>query len=129
MLRRDMCVDLCGIVIPSGVRRIGSRAFHSCAAPESVTLPDSLETIGMVAFYGCVSLKQIDLPDSLSVIGGFAFFGCGLTFISIPAVRKPGGSVFYDCRSLERAAFRGNVSKWEKLIFGRCSSLTSVEFP
>ncbi|MBQ8497424.1 MAG: leucine-rich repeat domain-containing protein [Clostridia bacterium] len=90
------------IVIPEGVREIGTSAFSGCYALKNVTLPSTLthikdnafnvyvegiETLGAIdlsscdgliqignyAFYGCTGIETIDLPDTVTEVGEYAF--------------------------------------------------------
>ena len=49
------------VVIPEGVRSIGSKAFYKCGLT-SVTIPDSVTSIGGYAFQGCSKLQWIKSP-------------------------------------------------------------------
>lgn len=79
------------IVIPDGVREIGTSAFAGCYALESVTLPASVTKIADNAFN--VYVEGIDTPakinfevcENLSYIGNYAFYGClGIENIVLP---------------------------------------------
>lgn len=50
------------LVIPEGVKSIGSSAFSGCSGLTRVTIPDSVTGIGYGAFSGCSSLTEITLP-------------------------------------------------------------------
>ncbi|MBQ3799577.1 MAG: leucine-rich repeat domain-containing protein [Treponema sp.] len=47
------------VVIPDGVRTIGSHSFMWCKSLTSVTIPGSVRRIDDSAFYGCASLTNI----------------------------------------------------------------------
>lgn len=53
------CDVLTNIVLPRGVRSIGSTAFGYCNKLVSVTLPDSIKSIEEKAFSNCVGLKKV----------------------------------------------------------------------
>ena len=73
------------IVIPEGVRWIGSDAFCFKSRLGSVKLPSTLLGIGSDAFQGCTDLSEIRLPDGLRTIGNGAFQECSFTGVRIPA--------------------------------------------
>ena len=79
------------IVIPDGVREIGTSAFAGCYLLKEVILPESVTKIADNAFN--IFVEGIDTPaninfsacDALSYIGSYAFFGCsGITTIDLP---------------------------------------------
>ena len=104
------------LVIPEGVREIGTSAFAGCYALETVTLPASVTKICDNAFNlyadGADSSANIDFKacEDLSYIGHFAFYGCGgiQEFVLPESVRDVGEYAFaltgaYD-RFMEEAA-------------------------
>jgi len=62
--------------IPSGVTKIGNRAFEGCAHLTSVTLPESVTVIGARAFYNCEGLTGIVIPRGVTKIEANAFDEC-----------------------------------------------------
>ena len=72
------------IVIGSGIKNIGARAFCSFNSVTSVELPDTLENIFYCAFEDCESLESITFPDSLNAIANNAFYNCGFKSLTIP---------------------------------------------
>ena len=73
------------IVIPRGVRVIGSMAFAHCPSLFRVIIPDTVERIEREAFYDCPELSWVLIPDSVKYIGPYAFADCReLNNVSIP---------------------------------------------
>jgi hypothetical protein len=64
------------IVIPRSVTGIGNAAFANCTNLKSIVIPDQVAYIGFNAFQYCTSLTSISLPASLTHIGAVCFFGC-----------------------------------------------------
>ena len=62
------------VVIPEGVSRIASYAFHKCDKLTSVVIPEGVTEIGEKAFSDCKQLS-VSLPDSLKKVKS-AFSGC-----------------------------------------------------
>lgn len=58
------------------VKKIGNRAFKSCASLAALTLPDTLESIGANAFSGCTALESVILPEGLKEIWMSPFLSC-----------------------------------------------------
>ena len=82
--------SVANIVVPHGVKAIGSYAFSRCSGLTSLTLPNSVKRIGNNAFYGCSGLTSVSLPHGLDTVG-FGAFG--------------------DCKSLTSVVFRPPVSR------------------
>lgn len=60
------------VVIPEGVRTIGSGAFVA-GTFTSITIPDSVEVIEDMAFFACYSLESVTLGKGVKYIGENAF--------------------------------------------------------
>lgn len=89
------------VVIPEGVRIIGSNAFDHCTNLTSVTLPKSLRVIMPRAFYECENLSNIELPNSIEVLGEEVFTASGLTSVTIPeSLKYIGRHTFASCHKL-----------------------------
>jgi len=56
------------IIIPNGIKTIGSEAFLDCTSLTTITLPESLHRIDIDAFVGCTALQKIILPTSLDEV-------------------------------------------------------------
>ena len=117
------------IVIPEGVREIGTSAFAGCYQLREVTLPASLEIVSDNAFN--VFVEGIDTPakidisvcEKLSYIGNYAFFGCkGLETIVLPdTVREIGEYAFGVTGAIDNFLEKASAAEDEKdryLILG-----------
>lgn len=51
------------LIIPEGVKSIGSRAFVGCESIQNVVLPSSLETVGGCAFHGCTNIMYVKISN------------------------------------------------------------------
>jgi hypothetical protein len=83
---RDSFTEL---VIPEGVRIIGSGAFSENKTLKSVTIPDSIEVIEAVTFRGCPELSAVNIPAHP---------------IKYSRDNRPPNSSFDDCPKLRLAA-------------------------
>lgn len=79
------------LIIPEGVREIGTSAFSGCYQLKEIVLPSSVTKIADNAFN--IFVEGIDTPanidfsacDALSYVGSYAFYGCGgITSIALP---------------------------------------------
>ena len=64
------------VVIPSGVTRIGDKAFYDKRWLTGVTIPDSTVSIGDSAFSDCYYMENIVIPENVAIIGNKAFVYC-----------------------------------------------------
>ena len=87
------------LVIPDGVKKIGSYAFEDCYRLEGITLPNSLTTIGFSAFFGCRNLKSVEISNNVEDIEMCAFSYCvNLTSVTISdSVKNLHKSAFDNC--------------------------------
>lgn len=70
------CGKLNGIIIPSCVTTIGTRAFKNCTSLTGIVVPEGVSSITTNSFQNCVDLTAVSLPLSLTSIGSNAFSGC-----------------------------------------------------
>ena len=72
------------VIIPSGVKQIGKRAFYDKRWLNGVKIPDTIAIIGDEAFSDCYYIESITMPKSVAVIGSRAFAYCeGLTSVTV----------------------------------------------
>ena len=55
------CSNFLSVIIPNGVKRIGSSAFDGCRNLRAINIPESVTTIGERAFQFCTSLASIKI--------------------------------------------------------------------
>ena len=122
---------LISIRIPAGVTKIQEGAFSYCENLSSVEVPDSVEKIGERAFFNCKKLASVRLPDQITEIKEATFFECSsLTSIVIPeGVTKIGESAFWGCENLSSVEIPDSVEKIGNRAFSNCKSLTDVRLP
>ena len=125
------------LVIPEGVKEIGTNALAGCTGLTKITLPESLETIGQSAFGqreqkgsflvfpSCKSLTSITIPKNVTHIGNYAFSKCtGLKEVIFEGENSCwlGTEVFRGCTALEKVTVRAVGER----MFQECSALRSV---
>ena len=122
---------LISIRIPAGVTKIQEGAFSYCENFSSVEVPDSVEKIGERAFFNCKKLASVRLPDQITEIKEATFFECSsLTSIVIPeGVTKIEESAFWGCENLGSVEIPDSVEKIGNRTFSNCKSLTDVRLP
>ena len=98
--------NLQSVILPAGLKSIGSAAFQSCSNLKIINLPDGLQSIGGNAFYSCPGLTSIELPDSLTSLGDGAFRNTGLISVTLPdKLTSIGGYAFSSCTNLQTIRF------------------------
>ena len=138
------------LVLPEGVRNVGSYAFYGCASLMTVEIPTSVTSIGNDAFVGCTGLgdgviirdgcvlcvndespDHAVIPEGVRVIAGGAFRDCcDLVSVTLPSsLRSIGAEAFRGCTSLERVALPEGLEDVGEGAFRDCTWIQEVEFP
>lgn len=142
------------VVIPDGVKKIGSEAFENDSIMENISIPSSVTYIGYNAFYKCTSLKSIVIPDSVTKMGSwvmasctsltsvelsnsltdlpsYAFYGCdSLESIILPnGITNIGSYAFCYCDKLKEVTLSNNLVDIGETAFAGCNSLESITIP
>ncbi|MCR5672380.1 MAG: leucine-rich repeat protein, partial [Lachnospiraceae bacterium] len=77
--------DAADVKVPSGVKRIGDRAFYKNENVKNVDLPNSVTDIGEFAFARS-GVENVDIPNGVTNIDYAAFYKCpNLSNVNIPA--------------------------------------------
>ena len=146
--------NICTVRVPTGVTKIGARAFYLCNRLKKVTLPGTIETIADCAFRLCISLKCVTIAPGVKKIGDKAFDGnlsvqpilvsesvavlgasvfrlcISLTYVSLPKfLTSIPDSAFRYCVNLSRVAIPASVTNIGKDSFAHCVSLSKVLLP
>lgn len=120
------CVNLETIIIPSSVRKIGSKAFSGCSKLKKIKFEEGITEIGDDAFFGCTSMEIIELPYSLKSIGANAFSRCeNLKKVKLPEqLEELKDEAFSDCSNLEDINIPTKFKKnTEKILRGSTKAL------
>ena len=120
------CTALQSITIPNSVTSIGDYAFCSCYALQSITIPNFVTSIGSYAFYSCYALQSITIPNFVTSIGSSAFQGCyALQSIIIPnSVTSIGYGAFQNCTALQSITIPNFVTSIGSYAFYNCCNIT-----
>ncbi len=119
------------VIIPEGVKMIGTSAFEDCVNLTSVVIPSTDTIIGYYAFYNCINLTNVNIPSSVTTIGGHTFSRCTkLESIMIPDnVTLIGESAFAYCNGLTIVNIPSGINVISMETFSNCSALTTIEIP
>ncbi len=118
--------DIVSVILPKGLKSIGTCAFALCYSLRSVIIPDSVVSIGDSAFFACGNLKYLDLHTGEVKIGERAFAQCGgladeSGFVII------NGYLFMHPENAKKLIVPEGVRYIDG--FGMSSSLTSITLP
>lgn len=120
------------VVLPEGLRSIGSMSFHDCSALQEINLVSSLTSIENYAFFGCTLLSQdIRLPEGLEHLGASTFGMCvSLKRVSLPStLTSIGKEIFSNCSSLSQVTLANGITTLSDGMFLNCISLKQLTLP
>lgn len=125
-----LCGKLTSVILPQGLRKIGSCAFKGCGL-SSVKLPYSLTSIDDEAFSSCKKLIHIELPAGLQHLGSSVFRDCRL--LKVPWIENGltywrGGVTTADS-DIQTAVIREGTERISANAFHGCDQLTEVFIP
>lgn len=125
------CNKIKSVSFPTTLTGIGPQAFFKCSSLTSLRFPASVKSLGMAAFYECLALNDVILPESLTFIDSNCFYGCeGLTSIEIPSsITTINSGMFYNCVKLSNVKLHAGISEIGESVFYNCQSLREIDLP
>lgn len=123
--------DVMSVILPTSLRSIGDEAFLESRQLEEITFAEGLETIGFCAFFLCTSLTVVTLPSTVTHIESAAFSFCR-QLISIQLsqqLRYLGSQAFQCSESIEEITIPTGVSVLEEGTFSGCHHLKKLVIP
>lgn len=120
------------LVLPEGIRTIGSHAFQNHHELKRVVLSADVKTIGDFAFSGCDQLEEVVFNPGLKRLGEGCFEGCThLRDVNLPAsLASIRSGAFRNCSALEEAALPAGLRRCvDAETFSGCRALRSVTVP
>ena len=130
LLWGDYGAQIKSVLVGAGITKIGTGAFSSLEALETVRLPDSVTTIGDGAFECCTALTDISLPQGIAEIPVHCFVDCvKLRSIAIPdSVTGIGSFAFEGCTALTKIVLPEGLRRIDSCAFMR-TGLESIHLP
>lgn len=121
------CSNLETIILPDGLKIIGSSAFSGCTNLPIIDIPNSVTTIDYYAFNKCSSLCNLNIPDGVSFsVKNYAFQSSGITNDGVNNIMAHaisfGEAVFRECLSLTDIS----INKTSDTMFRSCTNLVSA---
>lgn len=99
-IKNGILYDYCGsdseVIIPDGVKVIGSHAFSAALGLEKLIIPEGVEVISDKAFEYCFLLREAILPHSLKKIGTRCFAICNIKELNHPLLKIENGLAIKD---------------------------------
>ena len=135
LMSGDELIKYCGkdknVVIPEGVRIIGSNAFKGKKSLYSITISNTVEKIDISAFEGCINLSKVEFSAHINAISSYAFKDCvALENITIPeSVEHIGDCAFWGCKNLKKLVFPLHLTSVSAHVFRECFSLEELILP
>ena len=118
------------VVIPEGVKEIGSRAFKRRSDLTGVTFPKSLRKIGKYAFDDCEQLAEIIIPDGVKTIEAWAFTGCRkASRLILPSTLKTIEEWAFQSCGMEEIDLPEGVELVQPTAFSGCSRINRISIP
>lgn len=115
--------------LPSGLKKIGSKAFLNVGFKGELNIPDGVEIIGDQAFYNTDFNGALVLPSELLSLGSSAFSGCwrlsGVVELPENILSVPAG-VFSGCRALEKVVLHKGIEVIGSRAFENCYNICSI---
>lgn len=118
------------LILPQSVETIEAKAFLNCFQLKSVEIK-SCRSLGSWAFMSCYALESVILPEGLTEIPWCCFNDCkSLKSITLPStIKSLGGRTFTDCTSLETISLPTHLETIPECDFEGCTSLKSIHLP
>ena len=119
------------VVVPKGIKEIGSGAFSYRDDIYSVSMGDDVVSIMSSAFEYCKNLEEVALSDALTVINDHSFYYCpNLKKVVIPPlVTRIGEGAFYACYKLKSVKLNDNLKILDEDVFFDCYKLKNIKLP
>ena len=117
--------------LPTSLEFIGKQAFYQCCMYDAeVVLPKGLRRIESNAFHGC-RIAKINFPESLEYIGGGAFGYNKLTDIILPknCIFDEEGWQFCANFLLTHAELPSDITSLPTNFFAQCMKLEDISLP
>lgn len=116
------CVNLTGVIIPSGIETIGEFAFYGCSSLKKVVFPKSVKTIKQYAFYECPSLENVDVSD----VGDW----CGVDFGNASSnPLNSSGALYCNGGLVTELVVSEGVKEIKPNAFCGCTRIKRVDIP
>ena len=122
-----------GIVLPAGLRSIGSEAMYGCTSLRRIELPATLDSIEYRAFYGCSALEAwLEIPEGVTMLDQYAFANCSSlesVYIRSSQLKTISHYAFSGATKLGMVAFCEGLEEIGDGAFTGAEAMTSVNFP
>lgn len=117
------------VIIPDGVREIGSYAFKDKTRITDITFPKGLECICEHSFERCINITSLIFPSSLKKIGNAAFLRCySLSYVGFnDELLSIGEETFGFCGRIKVIRFGKSIANIPSSAFNDCDKLAIID--
>lgn len=116
----------------TSVTIIEHQAFQYCYSLQKVVLPEGIKEIGSLAFKECKCLRKINFPSTLEFIDDHAFSDCGKLHsanLSKTKLTRICSGTFENCYNLRHVLLPETITSIEYSAFFNCERLRQINFP
>lgn len=126
---RAVSGNVIGVLVPEGVKYIGSEAFSDCPRLEIILLSEGLEELGERAF-AYLPLLEVTVPSTVKVIPGMAFYECSrLYLVELKGATRIEYSAFAWCGALKEVILPEGLLHIGANAFNNCAALEKIDLP
>lgn len=126
---------LLSVVLPKGITNtVNNREkghFAGCQTLKNIIIPQGLKVIGSGMFRGCLSLEKISLPNSVKSLADYAFYQCAKmkSINGIENIENFNNYCLNGCNCVESINLSDNITNINGSAFAECTKLSSVSIP
>ena len=124
------CTSLSSVVLPNGLRSVGSYVFANDTSLSAITFGSGLSYVGDYMFQYCTALSGVTFPSNISSINQYAFDHCSaLSAVTLPnTITAIGNYSFANCTSMSDVVIGNGISSIANYAFYNDSNLSGVTF-
>lgn len=117
------------ITLPSGLRKIGKRAFYGCGRLQSISFPKSLRFVGEDAFMNCSDLSGVYIEDLAAYCSIYFYVSSGLLREIYSNPLSYAKELYLNGEPLRKLVIPEDVTDINGLAFVNCTGIESVTLP
>ena len=122
--------NILSVSLPTGLTRIGARAFCYTSSLQQIDIPSSVTHIGYSAFSQS-GIRSLSIPEGVTVLERDAFMNCNkLRSVELPnSLTTLDAGAFAYCYGLRSVTLGENIDTIGSYVFMNDEQLTSIHIP